>query len=614
MRIKRLLQAARLLVLCLLFASVAPVTANDWRVDNADRIVAISDVHGAYGAMVETLRAVGIIDDKLAWSGGTARLVIVGDLLDRGPRSRDAMDLLMRLEPQAQAAGGYIHVLIGNHESMNMLGDMRYVSKQEYAAFAADETEEQRERWARAYVRRQPMPRDVPLLRSQFDEEYPPGYFALRKAFGPDGKYGSWLLQKPLIAVINGTAFVHGGLSPVIAEYGLDGVNTTLRGELAEYVRAVYTLMEAEILLPTDSQYDYASLVQRYMPKLDDSPELLAAVDAVQRLDGSGAITTDGPLWYRSNVSCGGIIEEHRLEAALEAIGAERVVVGHTPTRGRTVQQRFDGRLIEIDTGMLNFYYKGVGSALVLNGDAVIVHEQGGGDPYEPLVHQRSVGARPHNMPPDELENLLRTGEVVSRTNDRDTGRTIVQISDGDHLVAGLFERRSSRGFYPDLAAYRLDRLLNLDMVPVTVRREINGRDGTVQFFPPKAVDEVRRAARNYGLGASCPLGDQLMAMYAFDSLVYNEGRTRERMLYDTRTWSLVLVEHERAFTAKRGRPRHLEEAGIEFSEGWREALQSLGDDVLAENLSDVLDKRRLSALRARRDEILAEIAAAERR
>ena len=242
------------------------------------------------------------------------------------------------------------------------------------------------------------------------------------------------------------------------------------------------------------------------------------------------------------------------------------------------------------------------------------VDGNGGGDPYEPLVHQRSVGARPHNMPPEELADLLRTGEVVSRTNDQDTGRTIVQISDGDHLVAGLFERRSSRGFYPDLAAYRLDRLLNLDMVPVTVRREINGRDGTVQFFPPKAVDEARRAARNYGLGASCPLGDQLMAMYAFDSLIYNEGRTRERMLYDTRTWSLVLVGHEQAFTAKRGRPRHLEEAGIEFSDGWREALQSLGDDVLAENLSAVLDKRRLSALRSRRAEILAEIAAAERR
>jgi hypothetical protein len=602
------------LVLCLVVTCVAPVMANDWRVDGTDRVIAISDVHGAYGAMVETLQAVGIVDNKLSWSGGSSRLVIVGDLLDRGPRSRDAMDLLMRLEPQAEAAGGYVHVLIGNHESMNMLGDMRYVSKQEYAAFAAEETEEQRERWLRGYVRRQPMPRDVTEIRKRFDSEFPPGFFALREAFGPQGKYGKWLLQKPLIAVINGTAFVHGGLSPVVTELGLDGVNTSLRGELVEYVTAAYKLMEAEILLPTDSQFDYAGIVSRYMPKMDDPPELLAAIDAVQRLDASGAITTDGPLWYRANVACSGIIEEHRLEAALAALGADRVVVGHTPTPGRQVLQRFDGRLIEIDTGMLNFYYKGSGNALVLDGDDVVVHNQAGGAPYVPAVHRRSVGARPHNMPAEELAELLRAGEIVSRTNDRETGRTVVQISDGDHLVAALFERRAGRGFYPDLAAYRLDRLLDLDMVPVTVRREVDGRDGTVQFLPPKAISETQRSARNYGLGASCPLGEQMMAMYVFDVLIFNEGRSRERMLYDTRKWSLILIDHDRAFATKKGRPKHLVEAGIEFSDGWRETLEDMDDEVLAKNLADVLDKRRLGALRERRDQILAEIAAAERR
>jgi hypothetical protein len=87
------------LLLSLLFAAAAfaPAQANDWRVDGADRVVAISDVHGAYEAMVETLRNVGILDDGLAWAGGTSHLVIVGDLLDRGSRSRDAMDLLMRV-------------------------------------------------------------------------------------------------------------------------------------------------------------------------------------------------------------------------------------------------------------------------------------------------------------------------------------------------------------------------------------------------------------------------------------------------------------------------------------------------------------------------------------
>jgi hypothetical protein len=608
-----LLRTITILSVSLLLAAATPVQAGDWRVEGAERVVAISDIHGAYQAMVETLQNVGIVDDDLGWSGGTSRLVIVGDILDRGPRSRDAMDLLMRLEGEAQAAGGYVHVLIGNHESMNMIGDMRYVSKEEYAAFAADETHEQRSRWFRAYLRRQPMPRDEAALKERFDSKFPPGFFALRKALGPDGRYGSWLLEKPIIAVINGTAFVHGGLSPMVADYGLDGVNTALQDELEAYVRAVHTLMQAEILLPTDSQYDYVDIVKRHMPSPQTPPEVLAALETVEKLDSASLISTDGPLWYRSNVACGGIIEKHRIDAVLDAIGADRVVVGHTPTPERKVLQRFGGRVIEVDTGMLNFYYRGSGNALVLSGDAIAVHNQAGGDPYDPLPHPRGVGLRPHNMSAAELERLLRTGEVLSKTRDPETGRTIVEISDNDHVVKALFNRRKGRGFYPDVAAYRLDRLLELDMVPVSVRREVDGRDGAVQFYPPKVMDEERRAAQGRGYGATCPLGEQLMAMYVFDVLVYNEGRTRQRMLYDTRDWGLMLIEHDRAFGTKKGRPRHLANVPLEFGDGWRAALVSLSDAMLDENLSDVLSSKQRRALARRRDEILAQQEAANR-
>ena len=608
-----MLRSTRTLYLSLILVIAAPLQANDWRVDGAERVVAISDIHGAYEAMVATLQNVGILDDELAWAGGASHLVIVGDILDRGPRSRDAMDLLMRLEGEAQAAGGYVHVLIGNHESMNMIGDMRYVSKEEYAACAADESLEQRRRWFDAYLERQPVPRDEAALKRRFDSTFPPGFFALRKALGPDGKYGQWLLQKPIIAVINGTAFVHGGLSPLVADYGLDGVNTALQDELEAYVKAVHTLMEAEILLPTDSQYDYISIVQKHLPSPQASPEVLAALKTVEKLDRASLIATDGPLWYRSNVACGGVIEKHRIEAVLDALGAERVVVGHTPTPVRKVLQRFGGRVIEVDTGMLNFYYKGSGNALVLSGDDVVVYNQAGGEPYDPLPHPRSVGLRPHNMPADELERLLRTGEVVSTTKDPVTGRTIVEISDNDHVVTALFSKRKSRGFYPDVAAYRLDRLLELDMVPVSVRREVDGKDGSVQFYPPKVVDEERRAAEGRGYSATCPLPEQLMAMYVFDVLVYNEGRTRQRMLYDTRDWGLILIEHDDAFGTEKGRPRHLANVPLDFSNGWRSALESLNDEVLAERLSDVLSSKRLRSLSQRRDEILKQTAAASR-
>ena len=563
-----MLHRSRILLLCLVSLTFASAVANarDWRVENAERVVAISDIHGAYEAMVTTLRNTGVIDEGLAWTGGATHLVIVGDILDRGPRSRDAMDLLMRLEGEAQAAGGYVHVLIGNHESMNMIGDMRYVSREEYGAFAADETDEQRDRWYGAYVRRQPMPREEPELRAKFDAEFPAGYFALREAFGAEGKYGKWLLSKPIIAVINGTAFVHGGLSPLVTEYGLDGINSALRAQLVRYVKALGVLMEEEIILPTDSSYDYVDIVSDYMPGLDDSPSVLAAIDTVQELDRFSLISTGGPLWYRANIGCGGIIERHRLDASLAAIGATRVVVGHTPTPTRQVLQRFDGALIEIDTGMLSTYYRGSGNALEIVGDQVAVHNQSGADPYAPIPHPRSVGMRPHDLTAEQLETLLETGEVVSSVRDNESGRTVVQVNDGDHVVSALFTKRRGRGFVPDVAAYRLDRLLELDMVPVAVVREVDGKEGSLQFFPTKTTNEAVRRDNGRGSGATCPLPDQWQAMYVFDTLIYNEARNEQRMLYNLSNWGLMLIEHERAFSTRTGRPAYLENAPLVIS------------------------------------------------
>jgi hypothetical protein len=364
--------------------------------------------------------------------------------------------------------------------------------------------------------------------------------------------------------------------------------------------------MDEEILLPTDGQFDYIEIVKKYSPGGSEPPDVIAALESVRGLDEASLISSDGPLWYRSNVSCSGVIEEHRLDDVLATIGADRVVVGHTPTPGRKVLQRFGGRLIEVDTGMLHFYYNGMGSALVVSGDNTLVYGQAGGDPYSPIPHPRSVGSRPHDMSAEDLEDLLRTGRVVAQREDPDTGRTIVDISDDETQVAAIFSKRQGRGFYPDVAAYRLDRLLALDMVPVSVKREVDGKDGSLQFLPSKTMDEGRRAEENRGYRATCPLGDQLMAMYVFDVLIFNEGRTRDRMLYDLRDWGLMLIDHENAFATNKGRPRHLANVPLQFSEGWQSALASLTDEVLDAELDDVLGSKRVRALARRRDEILA--------
>lgn len=592
-----------------LFLGLPTADASEWLVEDAGRVVAIADVHGAYEAMVETLKKANVIDDELAWSGGATHLVIVGDLLDRGPRSRDAMDLLMRIESEAPQAGGKVLVLIGNHESMNLIGDLRYVSKSEYAAFAEEETKEERDRWFAAFAARNHGELTSQALRETFKRQFPAGFFALRRAFSPEGKYGRWLLEKPVIGVINGTAFVHGGLSPLVADLGLDGVNRGLKSELVEYVNAISVLMEEQILLPTDSHYDTLPLLNDYLPTLNTSNEVLEAIDTAKRLADSDLFHADGPLWYRGNVGCGGLLEEYKLDMALEAIGATRVVVGHTPTPSRTVLQRFDGKLVEIDTGMLNFYYKGSGNALVIEGDSITVQNQNSDTEVPPLEHPRMVGIRPGLLSAEDLRDLLENGEILSREEDA-TGRTIVKVGDGSRTVSAIFMKRQGRSFYPGVAAYRLDRLLALDMVPVTAIRKVGNTEGSLQFLTDRFSDEARRSASGRGGSASCALPDQWGAMYVFDVLIYNEGRSPQRMLYDLSNWGLMLSEHDRAFSTKKGRPRHLKSAPVEVSQGWTAALSGLTDEVLAESLDDVLDKRRIKALAARRDQLLADAGA----
>ena len=584
------------------------VSASNWQYSGVERIVAVSDIHGAYEPLVATLRNAGVVNADLGWTGGATHLVIVGDILDRGPDSRDAMDLLIRLEAEAEAAGGMVHVLIGNHEAMNLVGDLRYVAREEFAAFADEETEEERARWLAEFAEKKGAVGDLGSeLLGEFDERFPPGYFAHRRAFEADGKYGSWLLSKPVVVVINATAFVHGGLSPMIAEIGLDGVNGTLADELERYVENLESLFDAGVLTPMDNFYAHPRIVQNYMPSADASAALLAALHETPRLAESDVHAPDGPLWYRGNVACCRLVEEERLQSVLDVIGAERVVIGHTPTQGRRILERFDGDVIEVDTGMLSERYGGSGNALVIEGDRLAVINEESTEVTAPQPHPRQVGSRPGGfLSAEATEALLASGEISNEREDA-AGRTVVTVSDGTRSVDAVFVKRENKDTYPDLAAYRLDRLLELDMVPVTVKRDLGRREGSLQFLPPQLMNEAERSEAGRGSSANCPLPQQWSAMYVFDVLVGNEGRTAERMTYRTDDWQLILVGHERAFGRGKDRPRHLENVDLEVGDGWKNALSALTDDVIEREFDGILDKRRRSALAARRDALLAD-------
>jgi hypothetical protein len=590
----------------------ANASSTEWRWTGVERIVAVSDIHGAYAAVVRTLQNAEVLGNDLEWLAGSTHLVVTGDFLDRGADSQRVMDLLIRLEGEAADAGGRVHVLLGNHEVMNLTGDLRYVSLGEYAAFVAEEEAADREHAFTIFHSTRGNSADEDALRSEFEKRAPPGYFGHRRAFAPQGSYGKWLLEKPLLIVINDTAFVHGGLSPMVTRLGLDGVNGKLRAQVSEYAAHLEVLVRAGIIDPTENFYRHAAVLGE-LPDIGRTAEIQQAIAGLIELNAASVHDSESPVWYRGNVGCSALIENDKLDAALNTLGAVRVVIGHTPTPGRQILQRLSGRVVEIDTGMLTASYGGSGHALVIESDQLTVVSEESTAPSAPAPHLRPAGPEANALSSDELEHILAMGDVSPSTADA-SGRKFVEIQNGNERIPAHFVKDPrGRGFVPELAAYRLDRLLDLDMVPVTVTREVDGDQGSLQFLPGNLKDEAGRSESGDGASAWCPLPEQWNAMYVFDVLAFNALRGPQSILYSPSNWQLLLVDHGEAFAARNGRPAWLKEANLELGKAWIEALSSLSDDVLQAELGDVLDKRRLSALGKRRDALLQQAEAAGR-
>lgn len=592
-------------LLILLCAAFIPVQADEWHFSDVERVVSVGDVHGAYDALVATLQSAGVIDEDARWSGGRTHLVSTGDLLDRGAESRRVMDLMMRLEQEALRAGGRVHQLLGNHEVMNLNGDLRYVADEEYAAFLDMETAAERESWYRHFRERRPEDSDEETLRREFDEKSPPGFFGHRRAFRSDGRYGEWLLRKPFIVVINDVAYVHGGLPPLVAKQGLAGVNGKLKDDLSGYVYMVEALQEAQILNPVDRFREIPVLLQDYAEAGLLHQE---AYDAAVRLVDFGASPLhgpEGPTWYRGTAACKALVEGDSLQAALNKIGAARVVVGHTSTVTRKVQQHMGGRVLEIDTGMLNEIYDGMGHALVIESSHTSVVSQYGATDLVPTPHPQRIGHESLAIEESELEKLLATGDIIDVPAVGARWK-LLRVGSGDRTVLAAFRESPGKGkFLPELAAYRLDRLLQLGMVPVTVRREVGGQDGTLQLVPAVAMTERERVARGRGKSPSCPIAKQVAAMFVFDALIHNVSRSPSSMLFEQDDWMLMLVDHTDSFGVTGALPTAAQGADLVVGDQWRTALLSVSDKVLRRELGDVLDRERMTALRERRDLLL---------
>jgi hypothetical protein len=166
------------------------------------RIICIGDLHGDYKAAILALRKAKVINNRNRWIGGDTHVVQLGDQLDRGGRLNGhsdemselkLLDLFEKLHEQAEAEGGAVYSLLGNHELMNVFGNMTYVSPQGLNEFG--------------------------------------GVNGRKDAFTPGGVLATRLAcTRNAIMQIGNWTFVHGGLIPKYAKkYSLKKINEIIR-------------------------------------------------------------------------------------------------------------------------------------------------------------------------------------------------------------------------------------------------------------------------------------------------------------------------------------------------------------------------------------------------
>ncbi|MXO62828.1 metallophosphoesterase [Qipengyuania oceanensis] len=319
------------------------VSASAQAPGDAQRIVAVGDLHGDLPAWEAIATAAGLVDTQGEWAGGETVLVQLGDVTDRGPDSLAIIERLRALQLQAPGAGGKVVLLIGNHEAMNVSGDLRYVHPGEYAAFVDRKSAARREAVWRAneqrivdFYRSDDPDLPVSAIRKLWFEANPPGLLEHRQAWRPDGELGRWAASLPAAVKIGDTLFVHGGLSIERALRPLDEINAAIHAALGP----------------------------------GDETDRTAAQDPF------------GPLWYRGNVMRDADVAADaarpsiadELAQVLTYHDAARLVVGHTPSV-KGILASNDGKLIRADTG-ISAHYGGPASFLEITPDGVTAHER----------------------------------------------------------------------------------------------------------------------------------------------------------------------------------------------------------------------------------------------
>ena len=323
-----------------------------WEWSGIDKTIVIGDIHGDYESFLKILKGTGVIDQELRWAAGKTHLVQTGDVMDRGDDARKIFDLLIRLEKEAEEAGGMVHVLLGNHEEMNLTGivfdsNPDYVTLDQFISFLPEGYRKQQEEdLAKKILKAQARNRrtNPDSIMNEFWNSKRSNPSARRiYTLNLNEEYGPWLRRLNIAIKINDVVFVHGGISEKYSKWGLKEINDRYRLELVNIWRES----------------------QRPGLQRDSQPSIVPP---------SIVYRGDSPLWYRELATVPEEDLKEEVDAILGNLGAKAMIIAHTPNivRNPREMQRFGGRVWIVDTGIARVY-RGPATALIIqNGDFTV--------------------------------------------------------------------------------------------------------------------------------------------------------------------------------------------------------------------------------------------------
>jgi hypothetical protein len=314
------------------------------------RVVAVGDLHGDYDAWEAIARAAGLVDAKGHWTGGATTLVQMGDVVDRGPDSLRIIRQLMKLQREARGKGGKVVTLVGNHEAMNMTGDLRYVHAGEFRAFTDRDSAARRDRIYEAnraaietaYRAKNPV-LTADAIRGAWMQTTPLGMLEHQAAWRPDGEVGKWVVGNPAVVKIGDSLFVHGGISAAYTQFSPEQINR----RVADALKARDEASSAIINDPAGPLW-YRGLISR----------------------APGDETTVAPV---AAVSAKPLSIEDEIKLVLEKFHVKRIVVAHTPSPAGIISA--DGGALWRTDSAISRAYGGKLTYLEIIGDRVVAHE-----------------------------------------------------------------------------------------------------------------------------------------------------------------------------------------------------------------------------------------------